>query len=215
MRFFKQLADSGRTFEPRVRARPQMALTGVADLAEFFPNASMARTHMMGERGSTAPPTWPHDIAGSFTVFTYGNIAGQSPAADTYVVFTDSIALAAQSAVPTPGDLIIVQYLLPIPSFPRLLDLGTLPIQTTTTSVGTASMTGGQTVLGPGSTVPVSIFLEGTRIVLQWGDETSYERLYLGDVPIADTPFTERGLARYATTWGGGIDVEWEWRPRA
>lgn len=183
------------------------------DLAEYFPNAQMAQTHVMAERNGNPVTTWPESLAGNFTIFTYGNMA--SRAQDTYIVFEDSIALVAQTYLDERNEIGTLQYLLPLPAFPRVLDLATLPFHGTTTSAGVVRMAGGRTTIEPGSTVPVSIYREGERIVLYWGDERSYEKLYIGDVPVADNPFVKvKGLARYATTWGGGIDVEYEWRPR-
>ena len=178
----------------------------VIDLAAYFPNAQMSRTHVLrGTQGDWDLRPMLND--GQYNVF-YGHSPDGSRVKDIYVVTESTISLVANVL-----DDAEINYLMPYPSFPRHLDLGTLPFVTETVARPVHVRAGVVTVLPSGAS-PVTISREGELIKLHWGDETNYEILYIGNVRIDGTFLTAPGMARYKTSLQGGIDTWFTWSRR-
>lgn len=213
MMWFRALA-----FAPVLLAAPavveaEIPWTGVIDLARYFPAADMSQTHILkGHAGQLS--NWdlrPMLDDGNYNLF-YGHSSnmGSPIAKDIYIVAPDTIALTMNVL----DDGSLIHFLPPYPGLPRSLNLFELPMRATTSSRSVYMAADGTIRPRAPETVPVLISREGDLIKLHWGDETNYEILYIGDVPIEGTFLTAPGLRRYHTTLQGGIDTWFEWSPR-
>jgi hypothetical protein len=195
-------------------AHAQMPTTGLFDLAQAFPNATMSRTHYLHGTGGHRWDLRPMLADGQYNVF-YGHAPDGSVTKDIYVVALDVIALSHNVYVDAAtGQIGIINYLQPYPSFRRWIDLDALPLHTTT--VSHATVVQGGTVVNRGPMVtPVTVTWEEDGLLkCQWGDASDHETLYVGAVPIAGTTATALGVRRYHTTLQGGIDTWFVWIPR-
>jgi hypothetical protein len=185
--------------------------SGTIDLATYFPNAQMSKSFYL--KGNDANFRF-EDLHGDGTFSAFALVGTQGEGAwDSYALLQGKIVMLAQAWSLEDGSLGVAQYLPDYPALPRLLDLSTLPLRLATIAEF-AVRVNGVTTFGK-SEVPVTISREGAFIKLHWGDEVSFEILYLGEVPIDGTPFTAPGVARYHTSHVGGIDSTFTWTPRS
>ena len=178
------------------------------DLASYFPNAEMSTTHVL--RGTQGD--WdlrPMLADGQYNVF-YGYAMTGGAEKDIYAVTVSTVSLVANVL----SDGAVINYLMPYPSLPRLIDLAALPIMTETIAYPVHRTAAGVATFLEAGSSPVTITREGDLIKLHWGDETNYEILYVGEVTIDGTKQTAPGMARYKTSLQGGIDTWFTWAER-
>jgi hypothetical protein len=177
------------------------------DLAAYFPNAQMSRTHVLqGTQGN-----WdlrPMLADGQYNIF-YGHDLSGGWLKDVYVVTDSTISLVMNVL-----DDAIINYLQPYPSLPRHIDLAMLPIATETMAYPVHKTNAGVVTILEAGPSPVTISREGALIKLHWGDDVNYEILYIGEVQIQGTRQTAPGMARYKTSLQGGIDTWFTWVAR-
>jgi len=201
----------------------------VLDLAWYFPNAQMARTHYLC--GSQPGTDWHlTSVGGDFTLWRLGNEGGSR--GDLYFTSPTDIALIGHTYAKPDGGLGVIQYLggmfHKFPAFPRFLDLSTLPLSMTQPSAWYLHDLGDGTKPVSGQTEPLPIqvdIAEDSMLHLQWGDLSGhYETLWIGDVPIhgaddiypdsARITLTAPGIVRYQTSIIPGLDTWFSWCPR-
>lgn len=196
-------------------AEPSTAVptSGIIDLAQWFPG-QMAKTHYLA--GSQPGTDWHlTNIGGDHFAFRLGTPNGDR--GDLYVVFEHEIAVLGH-AFDWDGQLTIVSYLPPYPSFPRYLDVSELPLERVHPSATAAVQVGAtEPYIQHHAEGRVTISHLGNAIELRWWDPNGpgFEALTIGAVPIAGTDgLTTPGLTRYETHLVGGINTHFTWTPR-